>query len=1319
MDPKKIKLMSRRELQEQVKKYHASGRIPKSFKASSSNGKLRKMLKIVEKLPWLVDENVTRKEAEKKLAKVLKGPLGKTFSDPEEYGLMTTYNEHLHREQIEKYFPKIYEIEGVERAYVIRDARYHRTFEVLLKKPTMIQEIPFKKMFFPVLSSLLKEDDIKQLKYQISVNMIGIDDSVDESGEYLASQWANTTMESVMNVGEITSTLNSMQKTLASMAELTTNEGSAGLFVDIFEIVKIRLNVVKFSQKPGSSYTTLPKELRTQSIININNSDEAVRKTRGAHPSYNQKCFMFCILYHFYGEGIGRDPQKLSKYMGLKHFDIFKKLDRDSFNNGKIKYPIQAKHVAFFEKYLNVSIVLTLVEEDENGNYEFVPYGTPVRNRDRTTEPIHLLLHDGHYFYIKNFHALYRPGGNNRVWVCHYCHHRAWSEEAYVKHMKNCDDDVVSKMPKKGTTVKFTSIHQKLRVPYVIYADFECYMEGNVHKPIAVGMQVVGDKAAGFTIEMYREYVGERPEVVFLDWLDEIHNQLIEDITDDKYPKPQLTRREEALFSLNVESGVCWICKEKFSGAERIALEKGAFKKRGKKVFPPVRDHCHRTGKYRGAAHNSCNINYNYKKEIPVFFHNGRGYDNHLIIEEVLKRVVKNASEMCERKNYSEIKKQNIVKRGIRPLAESGEKFKTFRYRHYAFKDTFMFMNSSLSSLAGKLTESQFTYTRKAFSRGKKGSEMMKLMTRKGLFPYEYFDNTSKLMLDKLPHREAFYSKLTDTHISEEDYADALKIWKYNKCKTFEDYLKVYLKTDIKVLVDVFENFRNSSLSDSRGLDPAHFISIASLSWSTFLHQLNGEIGLIYDAEILNIFKRGMRGGICLTTKHYAEANNKYFPNHDRTKPTTYILYIDANNLYGKAMLGYLPIGTFESIPISEYKKVMEAPEDGRYGYQLVVDIHAPPDVQDRFVDYPPCPNKEVVDMSLHSAKTLEKDNALKSRGISRICTEKLHCTFTPKERYSIHYTLLQEYVKQGMVVTKVHDIIRFYQLPFMSSYITSNTEKRSKATSDTQKAYYKLLNNSIYGKTLTDPGSFQDIWLLPPDCETFLRKVKKPTCKRVEPLGESFSTVYMSPRSVVQNYPRAVGVAILDKSKLVMFREWCRWLDYFPNRVKMIITDTDSFFLEVTSDDPDFDLYEELAVMNEKGFEFDFSDYPKDHPLYSTTNKKVPGYFKDETNGVPIEKVVAIRPKCYTYKVGGKWSKTIKGITRSGREKVDFEDFEGNLFDGKEKYVEQVGFRTKSHEISTVTLMKNVFGHHDDDKRYQCDDGIHTLPLGYYKNNV
>ena len=197
------------------------------------------------------------------------------------------------------------------------------------------------------------------------------------------------------------------------------------------------------------------------------------------------------------------------------------------------------------------------------------------------------------------------------------------------------------------------------------------------------------------------------------------------------------------------------------------------------------------------------------------------------------------------------------------------------------------------------------------------------LLLRKGVYPYKHMDSWKRFKEESLPGKEYFYSELNKEHITDEDYAHAQKVWDTFKIKNLGEYHDLYVQSDTALLADVFENFRDKCI-EIYELDPAHILSASGLAWQACLKKTEIELELLTDNDMLIMYEEGTRGVMCQATYTYAKANNKCMKNHDKNKESSYLEYLDANNLYGWAMSQKLPVGNFKWIEKYDISKFDE-----------------------------------------------------------------------------------------------------------------------------------------------------------------------------------------------------------------------------------------------------------------------------------------------------------------------------------------------------------------------------------------------------------
>ena len=299
-----------------------------------------------------------------------------------------------------------------------------------------------------------------------------------------------------------------------------------------------------------------------------------------------------------------------------------------------------------------------------------------------------------------------------------------------------------------------------------------------------------------------------------------------------------------------------------------------------------------------------------------------RGYDSHLIFNELDKFDVK-----------------------IKVIPNGLEKYMAFFLnKNLVFIDSMQFMNSSLDKLVKNLSDEDFKYLVEEF-----GSENLK---QKGAYPYEYMNNFERFNEEKLPPRKYFFSstkkgkidndgKISDGHVSIKDYLVCEKIWDKFEMKNMGDYHDHYLKKDVLLLADVFEKFIATCLK-FYGLDPCNYFSSPGLSWDAMLKMTEIKLEKISDIDKYLFIEKRLRGGISYIARRYARANNKYMNDYDSKKLSTFITYVDMNNLYGWAMSEYLSYEEFQWLEKIDEFNINSINEKSDTGYFLEFDLEYP-----------------------------------------------------------------------------------------------------------------------------------------------------------------------------------------------------------------------------------------------------------------------------------------------------------------------------------------------------------------------------------------
>ena len=1098
------------------------------------------------------------------------------------------------------------------------------------------------------------------------------DGQAEEVFEY-KDAYFNSNAFTVLNEYQIIDALDKAAEEINNKIAVWLSEGSGWTIV---EIRSHYVNIVKYLPLRGNSYVQLPKELchHNKGLINLKNIDN--------------KCLLWCLNRHL-------NPQKV-------HPERITKSDRESAKNldfSGITFPVTIIDIYLIEIQNKININLFGYDTVKKSIY-------PIKISEKSYDDhLELLYIEGknelgeettHYVLITNFNRLMYNFSKAKCLkhFCMRCLQCFYTVKSLELHTENCiaiNGVQAIKLPEKyidkngverTPSVYFKNHHKSLPVPFCIDADFECITEKisgcqpsssksythkyKKHTACSFGYKVVChyDEEYSGDVVIYRgkDCIEKFIKCMF----EEVKN--CQKIIRENFNKPlKMTNEDEESFQ---KATHCHICEKKYKVDD-----------------VPVRDHCHITGKYRGSAHQTCNLKLQISAEkikIPVIFHNLKGYDSHFIINE-LGELIKKGEEIS-----------------INVIAQNAEKYMAFYIgKHLSFIDSFAFMTSSLEKLASNLSEDDFIYTKKCYT----DPIQFNLMKQKGVYPCDYMDSFSKFNDTELPQRKEFYSLLTDNNISEDALSHAKDVWNTFNLKNMGEYHDLYLKTDILLLVDVLENFRKTCLTYYK-LDPLHYITSPGLAWDAMFKMTKINLELIIDIDMQLFIERGMRGGISYIAHRHAEANNKYIRNYDPDKPSSYIMYLDANNLYGWAMSQPLPYGNFRWV---RARGVI--PKKKGIGHIYEVDLEYPEELHDLHNDYPCAAEKLKVTDDMLSDYCREIKNKF---NISSGNVHKLIPTLRDKKNYVLHEENLKLYLSLGLKLKKVHRVLEFSEKPWLKEYIDFNTEKRKEAKNSFEKDFFKLMNNSVFGKTMENIRKRSNIYL-ETDPDHLLRQTSKPTFVSCKIFHENLVAVHMKKKILKLDKPSYVGMCILDLSKVLMYDFHYNFIKAkYGERARLLFTDTDSLCYIIQTDDVYEDLY------NHKDM-FDNSDYSKSSKFFFDENKKVIGKFKDEAAGNPIGGFVGLKSKMYSYEVelpGGeiKNNKACKGISKNVTKRdIDHEDYLATLQNSIIKKHKINTIRSDHHVVSSYEINKISLSCFDD-KRYILDDSITSYAYGNYK---
>ena len=782
---------------------------------------------------------------------------------------------------------------------------------------------------------------MKGFKFIETLELTFEKDTIDsKTGKHVSiykTAFFNGKAKTITKVDDIEPELNMSRQEILNTIDKWVSEGS-GWVID--RIDSHYINVTLYKPLNGSSYIELPTELRNpkKGLINIKNKDA--------------ECFRWCHIRHLNPQE--KDPQRIKKE---------DKTMINEMNYEGIEFPVSRKHYNKVEKQNSIRINVFGYEDGQ-------PFPINI-SKETFEDQMNLLLitkdKKKYYVLIKAFNAfMYNQSKHKeRKHFCMYCLQCFSSERILANHVHNClkiNGAEAINMPKQGENIlKFNNFHKQFPVPFVIYADSEAitkkvqgckqseemekdkdrrsYTEAyQTHEDCGYGYNVIccyDEKYSKYT----RIYRGENSLYKFMEkMLEEV--EYCKAVIKKRFNKP-LVMTEVDQQNFKTMDG-CHICGEKYTDKD-----------------VRVREHCHITGKFRGSAHQECNLKLRIKPEnlkIPITFHNLRGYDSHFIMQQI--------GEIANKHGYTNKKgeKQDL---NINAIPNKMEKYMAFMLgNHLMFIDSFQFISSSLDKLVSYLPKDDLIYTSKAF-KGKR----LDLMSQKGVYPYDYMDIFEKFNEKELPTKDQFYSILNDQHITDDEYNHDKEVWNTFMIRTLGDYHDLYVVSDVLLLIDVFENFRKTCMQYYK-LDPCYYFTRPGLSWDAMLKMTNIKLELMTDIDMFQFIEKGMHGGVSYIANRYRNANNKYMKEYDEKAPSKYIMYLDANNLYGWAMSQYLPTGNFKWMTDKEISKTNlgKYELDSKEGLILEVDLEYPKELHDLHNDYPIAPEKVRVSNDMLSA---------------------------------------------------------------------------------------------------------------------------------------------------------------------------------------------------------------------------------------------------------------------------------------------------------------------------------------------------------------
>lgn len=1037
------------------------------------------------------------------------------------------------------------------------------------------------------------------------------------------------------------------------------NEKDSDLIFDGVESATIKITLLENYGGRGSF--KLPSVLKNKmAVINVD---------------CESQCFKYAVLSILHYEDIRKNRFRISQYKQWDHELNFEGCD---VNDMKLK------DIEKFETLNKIKIIVHVWEKGIKG----VRYNKLSSTFERVVNL--LLIHeDGlwHYCGIPKLERLYSHLNKSKAssFLCDRCIRLFYSKDKYETHYEWCARGKIQieKMPKE-INFQYKDCGEELKPIRVIYADIECFIDDDIHKPAAISCYEVWHDDINIKNKIH-VWQGDECIAEFLKFLEKA-------VKFQQKFNVHLCRK-----AMNISAEDLQV----FNACTTCPKCNKPFDEKNKKV----RDHCHISGKFRSALCSKCNFSHRLRRcVLPVIFHNFKGYDAHIIIKNGIGEMKNSKIHVIAQT------REKFMSMNVRIPVDKTKKGKTV-YFDIKFMDSYQFMPASLASLVSNLKALPQTQRLKSAYPNLTDD----IITCKGIFPYAYFDSMDRLAETALPTIDKFKSDLTGEDCSSDDYSHAQEAWKKFDCKTFGDYMIAYLKLDVFLLADVFEEFRRVALNEDK-LDPVHFVSLPAMSFKSAFKMTKETIHLLKDPEMYNLFERGIRGGLTFVNKHFIQSETDG-DNHIHLK------YYDQNNLYGSALSKPLPHSEFSWVNETQLasfcnpSNIMAIPDEGDWGYYFEVDLIYPDAIKTKTADFPLAPESGEVTWEMFSPfmKEFQKDLEKVGQPKHKPC-RKLLLTQYDKTNYLVHFTILKFYLKMGMTLKTVHRAIQFRQKPFFKEYIDSNSQKRAAARNTFEKDFYKYKNNSLFGKTMEDVRKRMDYKLVN-NTTTLDKLISSPLFLDRDIINEDIVGVKMMKSEVELCKPVYIGQAVLDYSKLEMYKLFYDILKPCPliRNVDLLGGDTDSFFLAITTQ-KDLNFNEVMTYLRPH---FDSSNYEEKHPLYSLENKAKLGCFKDETAGEEIDEMILLRPKMYSIKLKGKKDsiKRGKGISRCLVKQFKHETYENAYKNKIITFVNMTILKSQNHTVHTHTFKKRALSAAED-KRCWISNNI-SLPHGHHQTGI
>ena len=590
-----------------------------------------------------------------------------------------------------------------------------------------------------------------------------------------------------------------------------------------------------------------------------------------------------------------------------------------------------------------------------------------------------------------------------------------------------------------------------------------------------------------------------------------------------------------------------------------------------------------------------------------------------------------------------------------------------------------------MDKLVKNLDEDDFKILKKEFP------DKWQYLNKNIAYPYQYFNSIDdyEKSVDNLK-KEDFLSKIKNDYPDDEEIERTKEIIKLFNIKDGEELTKLYCKSDVILLADVFEKFVKVPTKEYR-INPLYCVSLPGFTYQCALKYTDIKLQTLQDKDMILLLESNIRGGIS------SVMSDRYVKSDENKK----ILYMDATNLYGHSMSQMLPYDEIEmwhghpDLYMNWLEEILNTPDDNEIGYFLEVDLKYPDNIKEETKHFPFCPENKKIDPDKYTdyMKKMKAKNYAKSK--------KFICDWTNKKKYLIQYRMLKFYVRHGMVVEKNHEIISFKQSKWLESYNSFNTQKRNKAKNDFEKDVFKLLVNAAFGKFLENIRNRLELELIKKDnIKKIIDQQSKLSFNGIQKSYENYDSYTFKQNQVVMDKAIYVGFVILELSKLHIYETYYDTLQpYFgQENLQLHYIDTDGMISNMKRKD----IIKDLKNLEDI---FDFNNLDENHELYSEKNKKIIGKFKNECpKNIWIDEFICLRSKTYSFKCkdNTESKNKIKGISKSQSKHIKFEEYYNCLFSGEyQKECDKYIIRSLSHEMYLQKVRKTTLSIFDDKRCY------------------